>query len=337
MIIMMDQNASESDVDRVVDRIRAHGFQAHIHRGAETLAVGVIGDTRGIGVNGFRSMRGVLAVTPIMKPYKMASRKFRPEGTVVNVGGVEIGGEEIVVIAGPCAIESEEQLMAVAKEVKAAGAKILRGSAFKPRTSPYDFQGLGEEGLRMMRKVRQATGLLVETEVMDTRDVEMVAGYVDMLRVGARNMQNFDLLKEIGKTDKPVILKRGMSATIKELMLAAEYMMKEGNHNIVLCERGIRTFETATRSTLDIGAVPVLREETHLPVIVDPSHAAGNRNYVGALAKAAVAAGSDGLLIEVHHEPEKALCDGPQALLPAQFAELMQQLREISRAVGRKL
>ncbi len=337
MIIMMDQNASESDVGRVVDRIRAHGFQAHIHRGDETLAVGVIGDTRGIGVNGFRSMRGVLAVIPIMKPYKMASRKFRPEGTVVNVGGVEIGGEEIVVIAGPCAIESEEQLMAVAKEVKAAGAKILRGSAFKPRTSPYDFQGLGEEGLRMMRKVRQATGLLVETEVMDTRDVEMVAGYVDMLRVGARNMQNFDLLKEIGKTDKPVILKRGMSATIKELMLAAEYMMKEGNHNIVLCERGIRTFETATRSTLDIGAVPVLREETHLPVIVDPSHAAGNRNYVGALAKAAVAAGSDGLLIEVHHEPEKALCDGPQALLPAQFAELMQQLREISRAVGRKL
>ncbi len=337
MIIIMEQNAKEADVERVVRKIEQHGLQPHIYRGTERIVIALIGDTRTMGVNGFRGMPGVENVTPILKPYKMASRKFKPEGTTVKVGDVEIGGEEVIVMAGPCAIESEEQLITIAKEVKAAGAKILRGSAFKPRTSPYDFQGLGEEGLKHMKKAKQATGMLVETEVMDTRDVAMVAEYVDILRIGARNMHNFDLLKEVGKTDKPIILKRGMSATLNELMLAAEYIMKEGNHNIIFCERGIRTFETATRNTLDISAVPVLKEETHLPVIVDPSHAAGKRSYVGPLAKAAVAAGADGLLIEVHHEPEKALCDGPQALLPRQFAELMQQLRLIAKAVGRSM
>ena len=337
MIIVMEQNADEKQVNRVVKKIEEHGMQAHIYQGTERAVIGVIGDTRSIGVNGFRTMPGVESVTPILKPYKMASKKFRPEGTTVKIDDVEIGGDEIIVMAGPCAIESEEQLLTIAKEVKAAGAKILRGSAFKPRTSPYDFQGLGEEGLKIMRKAKQATGMLVETEVMDTRDVAMVAEYVDLTRIGARNMHNFDLLKEVGKTDKPIILKRGMSATLKELMLAAEYLMKEGNHNVILCERGIRTFETATRNTLDISAVPVLKEETHLPVIIDPSHAAGNRQYVMPLAKAAVAAGADGLLIEVHHEPEKALCDGPQSLTTQQFAELMPHLRAIAMAVGRRM
>ncbi len=337
MIIIMEQNSTEKQIGDVVKSVENHGMDAHIYTGSERTVIGVIGDTVKIGINGFRSMPGVENVVPILKPYKAASKKFNPAGSTIKIGNVEIGGNKLAMIAGPCSVESEEQMMTIAKSVKDAGADILRGSAFKPRTSPYDFQGLGEEGLKIMKKAKQATGMPIETEVMDTRDVAMVAEYVDVLRVGARNMHNFDLLREVGKTDKPIILKRGMSATIKEFILAAEYIMKEGNHKVILCERGIRTFETATRYTLDIGAIPVLKEETHLPIIIDPSHAAGNRKYVPSLSKAAIASGADGLIVEVHHEPEKALSDGPQSLTPVQFQELMQQLRIISTAVGRTL
>jgi len=337
MIIVMKPEATDEEIKGVVKSIEEHGMQVHLSKGSEMTIIGVVGDTTKQGVNGFMAMRGVGNVVQIMKPYKMSSKKFKPEGTIIKIGDVEVGGNRIAMIAGPCAVESEEQFLTIAKDVKAAGADILRGSAFKPRTSPYEFQGLGEEGLKIMKKVKQLTCMPIETEVMDTRDVEMVAEYVDVLRVGARNMHNFDLLKEVGKTNKPIILKRGMSATIKELMLASEYIMKEGNHQIILCERGIRTFETATRNTLDISAVPVLKEETHLPVIIDPSHAAGNRKYVPSMCKAAIAAGADGIIVEVHHEPEKALCDGPQSLTTQQFAELMPQLKAIAEAVGRTL
>ena len=276
-------------------------------------------------------------VHPILKPYKLASREFRPENTVIDVGGTQIGGNRIVVMAGPCAIENKTLLVEIAKEVKSAGATFLRGGAFKPRTSPYAFQGLEEEGLKYLAETRERVGLPVITEVMDPRDIDMIVKYADILQIGARNMQNFRLLKDVGRCRKPVLLKRGISATIKEWLMSAEYIMAGGNHQVILCERGIRTYETATRNTLDLSAIPVLKQMTHLPVVVDPSHAVGKWDLVAPMAKAAVAAGADGLIIEVHSNPEEALCDGEQSLKPKNFKQLMDELRPIAIAVGRTI
>ncbi len=337
MIIKFKPNASKQSVQQVLDFVQQHGLDVDVSIGKEATLVGVIGDTRGLPKQVLELMPAVEKIIPILKEYKLASREFHPENTVVKVNGLEIGSEQLVVMAGPCAIESEEQLLSIAHEVKDAGATVLRASAFKPRTSPYDFQGMGEEGLKLLRKAKQETGLVTETEVLDIRDVELVAKYVDILRVGARNMQNFDLLREVGKTNKPVILKNGIASTLKEFLLAAEYILAEGNRNVILCSRGIRTFETATRFTLDVATVPVLQRESHLPVIVDPSHAAGKRELVQPLARAAVAAGANGLLVEVHNQPEHALCDGKQALLPQDFRQLMADLRVIAPVVGKRL
>ena len=337
MIIKFKPNASKESVQQVLDFVKQHGLDLDVSIGKEVTLVGVIGDTRGLPKQTLEFMPAVEKIIPITKEYKLASRDFHPENTVVKVNGLEIGAEQLVVMAGPCAIESEEQLLSIAHEVKDAGATVLRASAFKPRSSPYDFQGMGEEGLKLLRKAKQETGLVTETEVLDIRDVELVAKYVDILRVGARNMQNFDLLREVGKTNKPVILKNGISSTLKEFLLAAEYILAEGNRNVILCSRGIRTFETATRFTLDVATVPVLQRESHLPVIVDPSHAAGKRELVQPLARAAVAAGANGLLVEVHNQPEHALCDGKQALLPSDFRQLMKDLRVIAPVTGKRL
>ncbi len=337
MIVVLKKGATEKEKLAVVKFIEERGLRAHVSVGTERTIVGAIGDERILEKDQLELFPGVEKVMPILKPYKLVGREFHPENTVINVNGVKIGGEEIVIMAGPCAVESEEQMLTTANAVKKAGAKVLRGSAYKPRTSPYSFQGLGEEGLKILKKVKKETGLVVETEVMDVRNVELVAKYVDIIRIGARNMQNFDLLKEVGKIDKPIILKRGMSATIEEFLLAAEYIMSEGNPNVILCERGVRTFETATRNTLDLSAVPVIKQISHLPIIIDPSHAAGKRSIVPALSKAAIAVGADGLLIEVHCNPEKALSDGKQSLTPSGFAELMKDLKKIASAIGRKM
>jgi len=337
MIIIMKKEATEDQVTKVYFKIKNLGLTAQISKGEERSIVGVIGDLRKVDKESFKMLPGVEKIISILKPYKLASREFKPHDTVIDVKGVKIGGNEIVVMAGPCAIENEEILLDAAKKVKAAGAKILRGSAYKPRTSPYAFQGLGEEGLKIMKKVGKKTGLVTETEVMDVRNVELVSNYVDIVRIGTRNMQNFDLLKEVGKIKNPIILKRGMSATIEELLMSAEYIMSEGNHNVILCERGIRTFETSTRNTLDLSAIPVLKELSHLPVIVDPSHSSGKRNLVLPMSRAAIAAGADGLIIEVHPKPEEALCDGPQQILPDQFSKLMKELNQIAKAIGRKI
>jgi 3-deoxy-7-phosphoheptulonate synthase len=274
---------------------------------------------------------------PILKPFKLVSREFKPENTIITVDGVKIGGSAIVVMAGPCSVENEKQIMTIAKAVRQAGASVLRGSVFKPRTSPYDFQGLGRDGLKLLKAAKAATGLVVETEVMDVRDLDVVAEVADILRIGARNMQNFDLLREVGKIQKPVILKRGLSATIREFLLAAEYIASEGNQQIILCERGIRTFETETRNTLDLNAVPVIKELSHLPIIVDPSHGTGKSGLVRPMSRAAVAAGADGLLIEVHPNPEDAWSDGSQSLKPEEFEELMREVKVVASAVGRRL
>ena len=337
MIIKIKPNASKEAIQEVTAFIKRHGLSIDASVGREVTLLGIIGDTRQLPKQQLELLPAVEKLIPILKDYKLASREFHPENTVVKVNGLKIGGEQLVVMAGPCAIEGEEQLLEVARAVKDAGAHILRASAFKPRTSPYDFQGLGEEGLKMLRKAKQATGLVTETEVLDVRDVELVAKYVDIVRVGARNMQNFDLLKEVGKIDKPVILKNGISSTLKEFLLAAEYIMAEGNRNVILCSRGIRTFETMTRFTLDVNTIPLLHKESHLPVIVDPSHASGIRELVQPMSRAAVAAGADGLLVEVHSHPEHALCDGKQALLPEDFGNLMADLRKLAPIVGRTI
>ena len=337
MIIKLKASASKEAIQQVIDFVRAHGLDVDASLGKEVTLVGVIGDTRQLPKQALEFLPAVEKLIPILKDYKLASREFHPENTVVKVNGLKIGGEQLVIMAGPCAIEGEEQLLEAAHAVKEAGAHVLRASAFKPRTSPYDLQGMGEEGLKLLRKAKQATGLVTETEVLDVRDVELVAKYVDILRVGARNMQNFDLLREVGKIDKPVILKNGISSTLKEFLLAAEYIMAEGNRNVILCSRGIRTFETLTRFTLDVNTIPLLHKESHLPVIVDPSHAAGIRELVQPMSRAAVAAGADGLLVEVHSHPEKALCDGKQALLPSDFRQLMSDLRKIAPIVGRTM
>ncbi len=336
MIIVMKSDATEDDIKHVEEKIKEWGLKPHISRGIERTIIGVIGDERQIMDKPLHALPGVEEVIPILKPYKLASKEFKKKKSVIEVDGIKIGGEEIVIIAGPCSVENEERTIEIAKAVKKAGAKMLRGGAFKPRTSPYTFQGLGEEGLKILRMAKEETGLPIVTEVMDPRDVELVASYADVLQIGARNMQNFSLLKEVGKCRKPVLLKRGFAATIKEWLMAAEYILSGGNERVILCERGIRTFETATRNTLDVGAIAVLQEETHLPVIVDPSHAAGYWKYVTPLALAGVAAGADGIMVEVHPKPEEALSDGDQSLKFDTFEELVIKLRKVAEAVGRK-
>ncbi|MAE43218.1 3-deoxy-7-phosphoheptulonate synthase [Candidatus Woesearchaeota archaeon] len=337
MIIVLKPNTKKEEIEHVIEEVKNKGFKPVPFEGDERTVIHALGAVRDDSPDSFRSIRCVEDVVRILKPYKLASKEHHSQKTIVRVGDVAIGNNDFVVIAGPDSVETEKQIIESAKIMKKNGIKIMRGSAFKPRTSPYDFQGFGIEGLKLLKKARDKTGILVETEVMDVRDVPIAAQYADILRVGARNMQNFDLLKELGKVDCPVILKRGMSATIKEFIMAAEYIMASGNKNVILCERGIRTFETAYRNTLDLEAVVVLREETHLPIIVDPSHATGNREWVIPLCKAAAAAGADGILVEVHPDPEKALCDGAQSLYPEQLTRLLKELKPICAAVGKKL
>ena len=337
MIIVMRSAATQTDIDQVVERIIQHGLKPHISRGVERTIIGAIGDERILRNVPFQALPGVEEVLTILKPFKLASRDFKTEPSVVEVNGVAVGGGRLAVIAGPCSVEGREMLLDTAQKIKEAGATLLRGGAFKPRTSPYSFQGLGEEGLRYLAEVREVTGLPVVTELMDPRDAELIMKYADMVQIGARNMQNFRLLKEVGMHHKPVLLKRGMSSTIKELLMSAEYIMSEGNYNIVLCERGIRTFEDYTRNTLDLSAVPSLKQLSHLPVIVDPSHGTGKWDLVGPLALAAIAVGADGIMVEVHPQPEMALSDGPQALIPDRFSTLMEQIRALAPIVGRTL
>lgn len=335
MIIVLKPQATQAEIDHIVEKIEGFGLTPHISRGVERTIIGVIGDERIIQEKPLEALPGVEKVLPVLKPFKLASREFKPDGSIIDVGGVKVGGRKVVVIAGPCAVEQRDLLLQTAKEVRAAGAHLLRGGAFKPRTSPYSFQGLGEEGLRYLAEARQETGLPIVTELMDTREAPLVFEYADLVQIGARNMQNFKLLKEVGTHRKPVLLKRGMSATVKELLLAAEYIMSEGNYHVILCERGIRTFEDATRNTLDLSAVPLIKQLSHLPVIVDPSHGTGKWDLVPPMALAAVAAGADGIMVEVHPKPEEALSDGPQALLPKTFAKLMVDLQKVAEAVGR--
>lgn len=339
MIVTLKSGVKKSDVQAVVARIKKLGFTPQLSRGAERVVIGVIGEgNKAIGYKDvFQSMPQVDTVTPISKPYKVVSRVFKKTDTVIDVNGVKIGGDQIVIMAGPCSVDTRDNLMATAKEIKKAGVQILRGGAFKPRTSPYAFQGLGEEALKFLAEARRTTGMPVITEVMDPRQVDLVERYADILQIGARNAQNYDLLREVGRTRKPAMLKRGMATTIEEWLMAAEYIMAKGNENVMLCERGIRTFETATRFTLDLNAVPVLKTLSHLPVLVDPSHGVGVRDYIVPMAKAAIAAGADGIIIECHPNPATALSDGHQALLPAQLHDIVKGLRRVAEAVGRTL
>jgi 3-deoxy-7-phosphoheptulonate synthase len=340
MIVNMFGTATEEEINHVVARIKECGFQAHLIKGEERTVIGVVGDSNKhrSELEALQAAPGVEEIVRISHPFKLASRSCRPEGTVIDLGnGVTIGGKEVVVMAGPCAVESREQINDIAKRVAGSGAKVLRGGAFKPRSSPYSFQGLGEEGLKLIRAAADDSGLLVISEVMDPSQVEVMLPYVDVMQVGARNMQNYHLLRALGEIDRPVLLKRGLSATIEELLLSAEYIMSGGNYKVILCERGIRTFETYTRNTLDIAAIPVIKQLSHLPIVADPSHATGKRDKVAPMARASVAAGADGLLIEVHPDPERALSDGAQSLYPDQFAQLMAEIRLIAPAVGRTI
>ncbi|MHB9095509.1 MAG: 3-deoxy-7-phosphoheptulonate synthase [Eubacteriales bacterium] len=337
MIIVMNNGASKSEINQVLERLEKLGFQIHLSEGVERTIIGAIGDKAILNEVALEAMPGVEKVVPILQPYKLVSREFRNHDSVVRVGDLEFGGSQIHVMAGPCAVESREQLMETAVKVKEAGATVLRGGAFKPRTSPYAFQGLEEEGLKMLAEARERTGLKIVTEVVDPRNVELVSKYADILQIGARNMQNFFLLKEISTVDKPVVLKRGPSATVEEWLMAAEYLMAGGNYNVILCERGIRTFETYLRNTLDLSAVPVAKSLSHLPVIVDPSHAIGKWKYIRPMAMASIAAGADGLLIEVHPNPAQALCDGPQSLTPENFTALMSDIRKIAATMERTI
>lgn len=339
-IIVLKPGATDEEIRHITKKLEGLGLTAQLSKGTERTVIGVIGDTSKVTEetdDGFRAIPCVESVMRILKPYKLASREFKKTPTTIKVGGQEIGGKKLCVIAGPCSVENKAMMIEVAKQVKKAGANFLRGGAFKPRTSPYSFQGLGEEGLRYLDISRQKTGLPIVTELMDPRDVEAVEQYTDIIQIGARNMQNFRLLMEVGQCKKPVLLKRGLSATIKEWLMSAEYIMSRGNHNVIMCERGIRTFETATRNTLDLSAVPVLKKLTHLPVVVDPSHGVGVLEHIPAMAKAAIAAGCDGLLIEVHPNPEEALSDGEQSLTPEMFRKLMKELAPVARAVGREI
>jgi 3-deoxy-7-phosphoheptulonate synthase len=334
MLILMKADASKEDVAAVDKKIRELGFSPNNIPGATRLAIGITGNQGPVDAGIFTIMSGVADAVPVSKPWKLVSREVKPDDTFVKIGDAQIGGGRFGVIAGPCAVESKEQVDEAAVAVKAAGAHFLRGGAFKPRTSPYAFQGMKEEGLKILADARAKTGLPIVTEVLDTRDVELVARYADVLQIGARNMQNFALLEAVGAQKKAVMLKRGLSATIQEFMMAAEYILKQGNYNVILCERGIRTFETMTRNTLDLGSIPLIKRLTHLPIIIDPSHGTGDRASVPALARAAVAMGADGLMVEVHPHPEKALSDGPQSLTPEGFAKLMESVRAIAAVVG---
>ncbi len=337
MLIVMDRSATPADVDRVVETAERMGLKAHPIPGEQRTAVGITGNQGTVEPTAFEDLPGVLEAIKVSHPYKLVSREFHPEDTVVSIGGVLVGGTRLAIIAGPCAVESLEQTVTIAREVKARGAHLLRGGAYKPRTSPYAFQGLGEEGLKILAAARQETGLPVVTEALDTSSIDLVAKYADGLQIGARNMQNFELLKAAGRIGKPVLLKRGMSATLEEFLLAAEYVLAEGNPNVVLCERGVRTFSDFTRNTLDLAIVPAVERLAHLPILVDPSHGTGRRHKVTPMSLASIAAGADGVAVEVHHQPERALSDGPQALTPPMFSDLMARLAPIAAAVGRTL
>ena len=337
MLVVMQQGATEPQIQGVIDRLVELGFDVHRSTGVIHTVLGGVGGKDEFDLAIFEVMDGVKEAHRIVSPYKLASRHFRPGGTVVRIGDVEIGGDSVVVMAGPCSVESRDQIERSAEVVARAGAAVIRGGAFKPRSSPYAFQGMGEEGLRLLREAADRNGLLTISEVMDQTQIALVAQYSDILQVGARNMQNFNLLRELGKQRKPVLLKRGIAATIEELLLSAEYILAGGNYDVILCERGIRTFETYTRNTMDISAIPVVKKLSHLPIVADPSHGTGRRNKVAPMARAAVAAGADGLLVEVHPDPDHALSDGAQSLRPEQFQELMAQLRIIAPAVGRRV
>ena len=337
MIIVTRRGVTDEEIDHIRERVEAMGLRTHISKGEARTVIGCIGDEELLREAPLLAIAGVEAVHAVMNPYKLASRLFTAEPTTIQLGDTLVGGREVVVIAGPCTVEGKDMMSRTAQSVRAAGARALRGGAFKPRTSPYSFKGMGEAGLEVLAEVRSETGLPVVTEVMDTRQVELVASYADVLQVGARNMQNFALLTEVGRLHRPVLLKRGMSATVKDLLLAAEYVMSQGNMDVMLCERGIRTFEDSTRNTFDLAAIPVLKKETHLPVIADPSHAGGRRDLVAPLSYAAVAAGADGLIIEVHPDPETAVSDGEQSLTLPQFTEMMESLRPFVDAAGRVL
>lgn len=337
MLVVMQEGATEAQIQKVIDRMVALGFTVHRSTGVIHTVLGGVGPEDDLDPTELELLDGVKEARRIASPYKLAGRHFRPAGTVVRVGEIEIGGNAVVIMAGPCSVESREQIERSAELVAAAGVRILRGGAFKPRTSPYSFQGLGEEGLKMLREAADRRGLLVISEVMDHTQIDLVARYADILQVGARNMQNYNLLKELGSRRKPVLLKRGISATIEELLLSAEYILSGGNYDVILCERGIRTFESATRNTMDISAIPVVKKASHLPILADPSHGTGRRDHVLPLARAAVAAGADGLLVEMHPDPDRALSDGAQSLRPEQLVELMEQLRAIAPVVGRSL
>jgi len=338
MIIVMKAGATREEVDAIVSRIEEMSYRPHIIEGVERTVIGAVGDERGKArLQALDVMAGVESVMPILKPYKLASSQGRPERSVFTVNGTAVGGGKLSVIAGPCSVESKEQICTTAKLVKSSGASFLRGGAYKPRTSPYSFQGMEEDGLKLLAAAREVSGLPIVTEVMNPREIDLVAKYADVIQVGARNMQNFSLLKELGRVDKPILLKRGMMNTIKEFLMSAEYVLSEGNHQVILCERGIRTFETATRNTLDISCIPVLKKETHLPIIIDPSHATGHWDMVESMSRASIAAGADGLIIEVHPDPVKAFSDGPQSLKPEKFDRLMENLRPFAELMGRTL
>ena len=338
MIIVLKPEATEAQVNHIIDKVKALGLTPHVSKGSERTIIGVIGPEDVLRVTPLEVFPGVENVIPVLSPYKLVSREFKKENSIIDLGkGVTIGGKEAVIMAGPCTIENIDSLFEIAGEVKKAGAKVLRGGAFKPRTSPYSFQGLGKAGLQMLKEVGEKLGMVTISEVMDPRDVGLVADFADILQIGCRNMQNFNLLKEVGAAKKPVLLKRGMASTVKDLLMSAEYILSAGNFSVILCERGIRTFEDSTRNTLDISAVPVVKQLSHLPIIIDPSHAAGKWGLVPALAKAGIAAGADGLIIEVHSHPEEAVSDGAQSLIPANFFNLMAELKNIAAAVGRKI
>lgn len=337
MIVVMRSGASQDMVESVVQRIKELGYRPHVSAGQERTIIGVIGDERPLNDSVFRMMEGVERVVRILTPYKLASRDFHPQNTIVPINGCSVGDTPVALVAGPCAVESRTQIFEAALAVKEAGVHVFRAGAFKPRSSPYSFQGLGEEGLQLLAEVKAQTGMAIVTEVMAPEQVALVAKVADVLQVGTRNMQNYNLLHAVGESGKPVLLKRGMMSTLEELLMSAEYILSHGNYRVILCERGIRTFETYTRNTLDLSAVPVLRGLTHLPVMVDPSHAAGNWEWVTALSLAAVAAGADGLLVEVHPHPEKALSDGPQSLRPDRFVDMVNRVRLVAKAVGRSL
>jgi 3-deoxy-7-phosphoheptulonate synthase len=339
MIIIMKPDASEDQITHVTEKLKKLGFGVHLSKGVERTVIGAIGDKKLLISENVGVLPGVSEIVPISKPYKLVSREFKPKDSVIKISDkLSIGSTEpIAVIAGPCSVENKEQIIETARAIKEAGATALRGGAYKPRTSPYSFQGMGEEGLKLLAMARKETGLPIVTECLDTRDIETVVKYADLIQVGARNMQNFILLKELGKTNKPILLKRGSGSTIQELLMSAEYIMSEGNRNVILCERGIRTIENATRNTLDLSAVPVIKELSHLPVVIDPSHGTGVWKYVPSMSLAAVAAGADGLIIEVHPHPDEALSDGPQSLTPDNFKKLMAEVKKVAAAVGRRV